>query len=313
MSQFVDGPVKTFLAAAALAPGLRVYITDASTSPPTVNLAGAANVGIGTVERRCHAAGDQVSVRLTNAQGTRKMVAADVVTAGNPAYAAASGKIAAAGTLIEGRALESSTANNDVIEVLGVNNTDLSTSIAQTNAAAFEVDADAATPKIALAGQAAGTGDYTTTIKPETTLTGDNAIICPEADGDTLAAVALAQTLTNKTLGGLTKLSQTVTPVAAAGTTVADAAELPSTIFSHITSDGATKGVKLPTTAAQQWGILINNSATAAEFYAAAGGTVNGLSANASVVIPASKGLLWVATGANTIIAFDLPAKATAS
>jgi hypothetical protein len=37
-------------------------------------------------------------------------------------------------------------------------------------------------------------------LKPEATLSGDNAIIVPEADGDVLCAIALAQTLTNKTL-----------------------------------------------------------------------------------------------------------------
>lgn len=202
MVQFVEAPTKTFLAAAALAPYLRVKITDATTTPPTVNVAGATDVALGTVERRALAAGDQVTIRLANAQGTRIMIASasETITGGNPVYAAASGKISASGTVVEGRALETVTAANDQIEVMSLANTDLSSSIATTNAVSFKVDADASTPKIALSGQAAGTGDFTTTLKPETTLSANNAIIVPEADGDTLAAVALAQELTNKTM-----------------------------------------------------------------------------------------------------------------
>lgn len=306
MSQYVETPTRTFTAAGALGQYLRVK------TPGALALAGASDVELGTMELPCLAAGP-ATVRLRTAQGTRKMVASEAITAGNPVYAAASGKVASTGSVYCGTAVEAAGANNDVIEVLPGPNTDISNAITGTNAAVFEVDADASTPKIALSGQSGGTGDYTTTLKPETTLSGDNAIIVPEADGDTLAAVALAQTLTNKTLGGLTKVSHTLTPVAAAGTTVADAAALNATIINHITSDGATKGVKLPTTAQGQFGWVINNSSTAAEFYAAAGGTVNGLSADASVVIPASKGLFWFATAADTIIAFDLTAKATAS
>lgn len=303
-----EGRTKTFPANTALAKGIRVKL-----SAGFLAAAGASDVELGTLENAILSTDELGTVVLRTADGTETFVASEAITAGNPFYAAASGKVAATGTVYCGTALEAATANNDQIEGLRGPNTDLSAAITGTNAAAFEVDADATTPKIALSGQSGGTGDFTTTLKPETTLSGDNAIIVPEADGDTLAAVALAQTLTNKTLGGLTKTSHTLTPVAAAGSTVADAAALNSTIWNHITSDSAAKGVKLPTTAQGHWGFVINNSSTAAEFYAASGGTVNGLSANASVVIPASKGLLWIATAADTIIAFDLPAKATAS
>jgi hypothetical protein len=308
MSQYVATPTRTFPVSSALGQHLRVKL-----SAGVLALAGSTDVELGTLENPVVTGDENGTVRLRTAQGTRKMVASEAITAGNPVYAAASGKVAASGTVFCGNAIEAAGSNGDVIEVLPGPNTDISATIDGTNAAAFEVDADASTPKIALAGQSGGTGDFTTTLKPETTLSADNAIIVPEADGDTLAAVALAQTLTNKTLGGLTKISHTLTPVAAAGSTVADAAALNSTIINHITSDSAAKGVKLPTTAQGHWGFVINNSSTAAEFYAASGGTVNGLSADASVVIPASKGLFWFATAANTVIAFDLPAKATAS
>lgn len=308
MSQMVVTPTRTFAVSSALGQHLRVKL-----SAGVLALAGSTDVELGTLVDPVVTGDEVASVILRTAQGTRKMVASGSITAGNPVYAAASGKVAGSGTVYCGTALEAAGANGDIIEVLPGPNTDISATITGTNAAAFEVDADASTPKIALSGQSGGTGDYTTTLAPETTLSGDNSIIVPEADGDTLAAVALAQTLTNKTLGGLTKVSHTLTPVAAAGSTVADAAALNSTIINHITSDSAAKGVKLPTTAQGHWGFVINNSSTAAEFYAASGGTVNGLSADASVVIPASKGLFWFATAANTVIAFDMPAKATAS
>jgi hypothetical protein len=53
------------------------------------------------------------------------MVALTAITAGNPVYAAASGKIAATGTVFVGTALEAATADGDVIEVLRGPNTDL--------------------------------------------------------------------------------------------------------------------------------------------------------------------------------------------
>lgn len=311
MSQFFETACRPDTAAGAIAQHLRVK------TPGAVALAGVSDASFGTMDQPCLAAGP-CTIRLANAPGTRKMIASEAITKGNPVYAAANGRVAASGTVFEGRAMETVTTAGDVIEVLPLHNSDIGTSISGTTAAGFEVDSDSATPKIKLLGSAGGTGDFTTILTTESTLSADNTIIVPEADGDTLAAVALAQTLTNKTLTapsltGLTKLQNTVTPVAAAGSSVSDAAALAATTFNHITSDLAAKGVKLPTTAASQFGYVINNSSTAAEFYAASGGTVNGLSADASVVIPASKGLFWFATAANTIIAFDLPAKATAS
>lgn len=302
------------------------------------------------------------------------------MAAGVPAYWDESEQVAtetALGNIYIGKVeLAAATADTSVrIQMEAAANGASSTAVGSTNASSLVVDADATTPKIALASQTGGTGDYTTTIKPESTLSADNAIIVPEADGDTLVAVALAQTLTNKTLtsptlttpliddtdagvtitsadqtnasavatipdigdaadefvmkdtaqtltnktltspaiAGLSKMGLTATPVAAAGSTVTDAGQLGSTNFTLISSDSAAKGVKLPTVAAGNWGVVINTSATAAEFYAASGGTVNGLSADASVVVPASKGLIWFATGADTVLAFDLTAAATAS
>ncbi len=193
MSQFFETACRPDTAAGAIAQHLRVK------TPGAVAVAGASDVAFGTMELPCLAAGD-CTVRLVTAQGTRKMVASEAITAGNPVYAASGGKVAASGTVIEGRAMETVTANNDVIEVMSLANSDISSSLSGTTAAGFVVDSDSSTPKIKLLGSAGGTGDYTTTLTTEATLSGNNTIIVPEANGDTLAAVALAQTLTNKTL-----------------------------------------------------------------------------------------------------------------
>jgi len=310
---YVETPTKTFQAGAAIAKYLRVTLSSGKLAA-----AGSTVTEIGTIEQASLADLQYVPVRLRTAQGTCNMIASEAITKDDPCYAAAGGKVSATGTILIGYALIASTADGDIVEVLRTREDSDASTATGTNAASFEVDADATTPKIKLQGQSGGTGDYTTTLKPESTLSADNTIIVPEADGDTLAAVALAQTLSNKTIAGAiltgnVKLGQTVSPVAAAGTTVADAAALPATTLAHITSDGAGKGVKFAAVTAATFKIVINNSATAAELYANDGGTVNGLSADASVVIPASKGVLAVSTGADTWIVFDLPAKATAS
>jgi len=318
MSQHVEGPRKTFKAGTALEAFRRVKITDATTSPKTVGYAGAGDQCIGVTERY-HASGADCAIYLANAQGTRKMMASEAITGGNVIYAAANGKIAATGTVVEGKALETVTADGDILEVLPVGNSDISTAITGTTAATFQVDSDLGKPRAGLKSQTGGTGDYVAYYQAPATLTGNRTYTGPADADDTLVGAAAAQTLTNKTLtapviGGTPRFGHTVTPVAAAGSTVADAAALPDTLISHITSDGAAKGVVLPAvTAAGVIRIVINNSSTAAELYAESTGTVNGLSADASVVVPASKGLLCISTAAKTWIAFDMTALATAS
>jgi hypothetical protein len=169
--------------------------------------AGASDVELGTIQEKTLATTESVNVAvvLRNAQGTTPMVAAGAISQFGDVYAAANGKVAATGTILVGKAMEAATADGDTIEVMPAHNSDVSAAITGTTAAAFEVDSDAATPKIALTGQSGGTGDYTTTLKPEAALSGDNSIIVPEADGDTLLAAALAQTMTNKTIGDGTK------------------------------------------------------------------------------------------------------------
>lgn len=246
MSQFVDTGNKTDTAAGALGQFLRVK------TPGALALAGASDVSLGVTLEPVLAAGP-ATIRLRTAQGTTKMVASDAITAGNPVYGAASGKIASSGTVYEGIALESSTLDGDIIEVLPLPNVDLSATISGTNAATFTVDADSATPKIKLAAQTAGTGNYTTTLKPEATLSGNNAIIVPEADGDVLAAVDLAQTLTNKTLTSPTintpTINMTVATKAVGGTAIGNANAV-TVGFTLVTGADDTAAVKLPEAAA---------------------------------------------------------------
>lgn len=200
MSQYVETPTKSFPAGAALSANRRVKRTAG-----VLQYAGSTDQELGTLLEATFANSQFSSgytngtVRLRTAQGTSKFVAADSITADNPFYAAANGMVSASGTVLLGIALESASANS-VFEGLRRQEASDSSASGGTTASTFEIDSDATTPKIALAGQTGGTGDYTTTLKPETTLSGDNAIIVPEADGDTLVAVALAQTLTNKTL-----------------------------------------------------------------------------------------------------------------
>lgn len=321
MSQFVEGPRKSFTAGSILEPFRRVKVTAATGAHgPTVGYAGVSDPCIGVTEAYVPS-GDPVTVYLANAQGTRKMSAtAAAITANNPVYAAANGQVAATGTIIEGKALETTAgAAGDILEVLPVHNSDIATSISGTTAATFEADSDLGKPRAALGSQTGGTGDFKAVIRPPATLGADRVFTLDGDANATIANVATAQTLTNKTLAspiitGLTTNSNTTTPVAAAGTTVADAGALPSTRVSHITSDGTTKGVVLPAvTAGGVEIIVVNDSATAAELYAESTGTVNGLAADASVVIPASKGVLCISTAAKTWKVFDLPAAATAS
>lgn len=111
MSQYFETPTRPDTAAGAIGQHLRVKTTGA------LVVATATDAELGTMDKPATAAGP-ATVRLRTAQGTRKMVASEAITAGVTVYAAASGKIAASGTIVCGTALEAATANNDVIEVL---------------------------------------------------------------------------------------------------------------------------------------------------------------------------------------------------
>lgn len=157
------------------------------------------------------------------------------------------------------------------------------------------------------------------TITGALSATGDFAIATNKftvaaATGNVIAAGTL-------NVAGVTTLAAKLTqkaiaaPVAAtgAGGGVAGAAALGAANIVTISSDGATKGVKLLTGAAGDIIKILNTSATAANLFAASGGTINGGSANAGCTVPASKGVLAVCTAADTWTVFDLPAHAGAA
>lgn len=118
MSQFVEGPTKTFVAGGALAQYRRVKLSSGKLAYAGAGASDYA-VDIGNLERDTFADGEAVAVRLRNAQGTRKGVAAGPVSAGVAIYGAANGKIddASSGTQI-GISLEAALADGDIIEYL---------------------------------------------------------------------------------------------------------------------------------------------------------------------------------------------------
>lgn len=135
MSQYVNTETKTFTAAGAVAQHLRVK------TPGAIAVAGASDVSLGTMDVPCLAAGP-CTVRLRTAQGTRKMVASEAIDAGDPVFAAASGKVGATGTICEGLALEAAGSDGDVIEVLPLNSGDIgSAKILRTRVTTAQVNA----------------------------------------------------------------------------------------------------------------------------------------------------------------------------
>lgn len=315
MSQQNDSGILSITAGAARAAHLRVY-----NSSGTWTTADATHGCAGVQTQPSLAATDIVPIDAVTKPGTVKMTASEIIAVGATVYAAAAGKVGATGTIIEGQALEAAGADGDIIEVIPVHNRDVSTASTGTTAATWQVDSDLGKPRTGLKSQTGGTGDFVAYLQAPATL-GANRTFTLDGDADaTIANLATAQTLSSKTLAspiitGLTTNSNTTTPVAAAGSTVADAGQLPSTHISHVTSDGATKGVKLPAvTAGGVVMIVINDTAgTACELYAESTGSINGAAADASMVIPAAKGVICISTAAKTWVAFDLTAKASAS
>jgi hypothetical protein len=255
-------------------------------------ITGASDLALGTIADEAAAAEEVVTLKLLGKGETTRMVSDGTVVAGAAVYQTAAGKVANTGTIIVGIALTDGGTDGDVVEVADVN-----------------ASANAATPGIPAATLDANTILFATSDNTPAALpVAASRIVGRKASGniDDMTG-AEARTV----MSGVDNI--TATPVAAAGSTVADAGQLAASAVVLITSDGATKGVKLPTGVAGMVIDVINGSATACELYAASGGTVNGLSADASVVVPASKGLRCFCTAADTWIAYDLPAKATAS
>lgn len=227
MSQNNDNGMKAFTAGAAIGKYLRVYLTAGKLAA-----AGNTTVELGTLEEASLADGDIRTVRLRTKQGTAIMVGVDAITAGNPVYAAASGKVSASGTILMGIALETTTADGDYLEVLRRQETSDSSASGGTTAAAFLVDNDSAIPKIELASYVGGTGDYKVTLKPAATLTASRVLTLPDAT-DTVVGKATTDTLTNKTLTSPVLTTPTITELTevVTATNVIAASESGSTFF----------------------------------------------------------------------------------
>ncbi len=166
-------------------------------------LAGAGDEEIGTTMQNFVITGLGSSkvcpVVLVSAEGTVYMTASGAIAVNGDVYADANGMVAGTGTIRLGKNVSSFAAVNsgDIIEVLRYQST-LST-VAGTTASSFTVDSDATYPNIALASQSGGTGDFTLTLKPAATLTGNRTVLVPDAS-DTVVLLVTAQELTNKTL-----------------------------------------------------------------------------------------------------------------
>lgn len=191
MSQYIHAPVKSFVAGGALGQHLRVKATAGKMA-----LAGASDRELGTLEYSTFADGDAAAVRIRTAEGTFKGIASEAITAYAVCYAAAGGKVSATGTVIVGITLEAATSDGDVIEIMRLGQ-DPQNSDAGTDESAFVVDQDSAAAKISLDTNEA-TGNFLLKIVPPN-LSG-NAVITMPAATSTLATLAGAETLTNKTL-----------------------------------------------------------------------------------------------------------------
>lgn len=116
MAVYVDGPTKSFVASAAIAQFARVKVA----SDGTISTAVLADIEIGIALQPAFAAGDVVTVRLRNASGTQKAIAAAAITAGAGVFSAAAGKVSvsATGAYRLGTALETAAADGDIIEIM---------------------------------------------------------------------------------------------------------------------------------------------------------------------------------------------------
>ena len=124
-------------------------------------------------------------------------------------------------------------------------------SVSGTTANAFEVDTDGTKPAIAIGTQQAGTGDYTLTIRPASTLTGNADVIVPDG-ADTFCMIAATQTLAAKTLtkptiGDFTNAAHDHSN-AANGGTLASIAGLTGTTETSFTINSGGNYAKISTT-----------------------------------------------------------------
>jgi len=165
--------------------------------------------------------------------------------------------------------------------------------LAGTTGAAFETDTDGTVPALALGSQSGGTGDFTQTIKPPSTLTVGNAdLLFPDTAGanDTICLIGATQTLVGKTLttptiGSFVNATHTHAN-AAGGGTISIGATDSTTASTFTVNDGATTPE-----------IIIGGGAGTGNFNISLISPTIG--ANAIITLPAVTGTLAI-LGANT-------------
>jgi hypothetical protein len=130
MSQQSESP-KSITSGETLAAYRRVKLSGS-----TVVYADSGERGIGVNQAVVSTSGDEATIRLDNAGGTSKMMASGAITAGVKVYPDDDGKITATQTdpISIGNALETSTADGDIIEVLATNTADAAADSARSRA-----------------------------------------------------------------------------------------------------------------------------------------------------------------------------------
>lgn len=116
MAEQNDNGLKSFTASAAITQFARVKLESAG----TIVTAGLAEKEIGTAQRAAFAANDIITVKLTSAPGTHKMIAKEAIAVGARLYTEAGGKVqdtAESTSFQVGTAFTAAAAENDIIEV----------------------------------------------------------------------------------------------------------------------------------------------------------------------------------------------------
>lgn len=114
MSTYTSLHTRSFIAAVALPAYVRVQLADKINQ---VDIADAADEHIGVTEAPV-LAGQAVSVRLKNSAGSAFFIAAEPIPSNTPVFGAADGKVAKAGDVAVGIALNDASKDGSVIEVL---------------------------------------------------------------------------------------------------------------------------------------------------------------------------------------------------